>query len=173
MTFSVLSLARPSVLTIARDLNDREAKLGFKNWDLDKALATLGYREEPFPQKLQGTALHGDSMGDYLRVDPTLEKPGYVYLHELAHLVLDHTQEKIQFVSQHGPYRSRHSEAMVARQEVEADMVSISLANELGGSMDQEDAILHLSFNTWGMGDLQPNKQRVEQAIKIIRKAGR
>lgn len=147
----------------------------FKGWDLDKALTTLGFHEEPLPRELWDDR-HGDSWIDALRINPELRRPGYVYLHELAHLVLGHSQESLALMNKYGAFAQYQNTALEARHEAEAERVAIALADEFEVSFNREGARQHMvsRLNQLGQTHFTPDQaQRILRATQTIRKAGR
>lgn len=148
-TFTFTGQRAPlSVIARARGLKKQPTfnRPAYKDWDFDKAMKTLGFHERPLPADVpEGT--RGDSAFNWLRVDQSLDRPGYVYLHELAHLVLGHTTEKMDLLGKHGFYEGRSQVKLTEpRQEVEADLVAIALAREFEVDYDHSMAQAHLAL---------------------------
>lgn len=141
------------------------------NWDVRRAAAKLGFKIVPFfgdPREARGIS---NMISKEFGINPTCKEPVFVALHELAHLVLDHSHvtDQMLFFEYQG----------TSVPEVEAHTVALALASKLlvdGVDYDQADEFDYLkSFARTEanfMAIMRANKSRLSFAADVILAAG-
>lgn len=130
-------------------------------WNAEAALAELGISQEPF--ELMDGNVQGYAVKRRIAVSPIAEYPHKTRFHEMAHVVLGHTEEG-----------DCHDAATIPRsiQEVEAEGVAFLLCSilELPGRDESRGYI-----QSWLDGDVLPEKsaQRIFSASQKILEAGK
>jgi hypothetical protein len=141
------------------------------NWDVRRAATKLGFKIVPFfgdPEEARGISnMETKEFG----INPTCDEPIFVSLHELAHLVLDHSHVTLQqlFFEFKG----------ASVPEVEAHTVALALAAKLlvdGVDYDQAEEFDYLkSFARTEdnfLSIMRSNKARLTDAADVILAAG-
>jgi len=131
-----------------------------KNWDKAKALQTLNITEKPFT-KLNGN-IQGYSYTHEFAINPLAENPAKTLFHEMAHIMLGHTEN------------ADHQDGLTlprSLKEAEAESVAMLLCEtlELPGAEFSRGYI-----QDWLSGDVIPERsaQRIFSAADKILRAG-
>ena len=132
------------------------AEPAIPGWDLDKALAAFDYIRIPF--ELADGNTQGYAVGTAIAISPVARHPEKTCLHEIAHILLDHTIDP---------------NMAPALKEAEAESVAMLVAEALGieGAAESRGYI-----QSWfGQGNELPaeSAQRIFSAADRIVKAGR
>lgn len=133
-------------------------------WDVDRALATLTITEEPFAL-LDGNC-QGYAHDRAIAVSPVAAAPHKTRFHELAHVVLGHTDEGDLTDDDRTPRNLR---------EVEAETVALLCLEALAlpGAEYCRGYVQHWNASRGGAEIPERNAQRILKAADTILRAGR
>jgi len=130
-------------------------------WNIDKALTKLDVRQVPF-EMLNGN-VQGYSVGREFAINPVAVRPTKTLFHELGHIVLGHTEPKLDVDYHRGVF------------EFQAEATAHLTMNELG-QLDAASAYQSRGYIQHWMKDERPPDAAIRQvfsATDLILKAGR
>ena len=152
---------RPNWFVLAQTEGSDVAAVTVPNWNADQALSTLGITRVEFAA-MNGNAQGYAAPGKQIAVNPVAALPHKTMFHELAHVVLGHTEEGQLSDDEHTPRSLR---------EVEAESVALLCCASLG--LDGEDYARGY-IQAWLAGSSIPEKsaQKIFSTAATILKSG-